>query len=197
MRKLDEKLNKVYEFVVEFINSNGFPPSVRDICAFLDIKSTATAYSYLEKLKEKGLLQNSPMKKRSLTLSHKLSNGKNVPLLGTVRAGMPIFAYEDLEGYIPLPENFSSSNDQFALKINGNSMIKAGIYENDIIIVDKQNSANDGDIVVALIDDSATVKRFYKKCNKIVLHPENDDMEDLVYDDVEIIGIVKGLLRKF
>ena len=197
MKKIDDKLNKVYEFVVEFLNSNGFPPSVRDICASLSIKSTATAYSYLEKLKEKGLLQKTPMKKRSLSLSHKLSVAKNVPLLGTVRAGMPIFAYEDLEGYIPLPENFSSSNEQFALKINGNSMINAGIYENDIIIVEKQNSAKDGDIVVALIEDSATVKRFYKQKEKIILHPENDEMEDLVYDNVEIIGIVKGLLRKF
>lgn len=196
MKKIDEKLEKVYNFTVEFISDNGFPPSVREICSKLNIKSTATAYSYIERLKDKGLLEKSPSKKRALSLSRKI-DFKSIPLVGTIRAGSPIFAVENLEGYYPLPEEFISNGNEFALRVQGNSMINAGIYDGDIIIVNQQNTANNGEIVVALIDDSATVKRFYKKNQKIILHPENDDLEDMIYDDVSILGIVKGLFRKF
>lgn len=197
MKKIDEKLDKVYNFAVEFIAENGFPPSVREICSKLDIKSTATAYSYIEKLKQRGLLEKSPQKKRALTLSHKVSDFKSVPLIGTVRAGAPIFAVESLDGFYPIPEEFNTGGNEFALKVQGDSMINAGIFENDIIIVNQQNDANNGEIVVALIDDSATVKRFYKKQDKIILHPENDDLEDMIFENVQILGVVKGLMRKF
>lgn len=197
MKKIDEKLNQVYEFMVDFIQDNGFPPSTREMCAKLNIKSTATAHSYIEKLKSKGLLDKPPQKKRALSLSHD-SNFKKIPLIGTIRAGSPIFAVENLEGYYPLPEEFNTNGNEFALKVQGDSMINAGIYDNDVIIVNQQNSANNGEIVVALIDDSATVKRFYKKKGKIILHPENDNLEDMIYDDkVIILGVVKGLFRKF
>lgn len=197
MRNLDEKLKEVYDFTVSYVNENGFPPSVRDICSECNIKSTATAYSYLEKLKEKGYISKSPMKKRALTLNNGSKNYKTVPLIGTVRAGAPIFAVENLEGYFPLPEEFDFGKDEFALRVKGDSMINAGIKEKDIIIVSKQDTANEGEIVVALVDDSATVKRFFRRDGKIILHPENDYMQDLVYDEVYILGVVKGLLRKF
>lgn len=197
MKKTEEKINKVYNFTVDFINENGFPPSVREICSKLNIKSTATAYAYLERLKQRGLLEKSPLKKRAITLSNRNTEFKSVPLIGTIRAGEPIFAVENLEGYYPLPEEFTTSGTEFALKVKGNSMINAGIYEDDIIIVNQQNVANNGEIVVALVDDSATVKRFYKKDGKIILHPENDLLEDMIFEDVSILGVVKGLMRKF
>lgn len=197
-KELSDKLNSVYKFTSDYINDNGFPPSVREICSKLNIKSTATAYSYIEKLRKKGLIDKSPMKKRALKLSRPvLSNQGQIPLIGTVRAGTPIFAVENLDGYYPLPPDFIGFKDDFfALRVSGDSMINAGIYDKDVIIVKKQNCAENGEIVVALVDDSATVKRFYLEKDKIVLHPENDEMEDLIFDDAKILGIVKGLYRK-
>lgn len=197
-KELSDKLNSVYKFTSDYINDNGFPPSVREICSKLNIKSTATAYSYIEKLRKKGLIDKSPMKKRALKLSQPvLSNQGQIPLIGTVRAGSPIFAVENLDGYYPLPPDFIGFKDDFfALRVSGDSMINAGIYDKDVIIVKKQNYAENGEIVVALVDDSATVKRFYLEKNKIILHPENDEMEDLIFDDAKILGIVKGLYRK-
>lgn len=195
MKNIDEKLEKVYKFTVSYFEENGYAPSVREICAKLNIKSTATAYSYIEKLSAKGLINKSPLKKRAITVSNNKTSFKKIPLIGTVTAGLPIFAVENLEGYYPLPPEFDGE-DFFALKIQGESMINAGINDKDIIIVKKQNSASNGEIVVALIDDSATIKRFYKRNGKVVLHPENDYMDDLIYDEVYILGIVKGLFRK-
>lgn len=196
MRKIEENIERVYQFTIDFLEDYGYPPSVREICTSLGIKSTATAYSYLERLKKRGLLQNSPLKKRSITVTKK-NNFKSVPIIGVVRAGTPIFAVENLEGYCPLPENFSNLTDSFALTVQGDSMIKAGINENDLIIVNKQDTANNGDIVVALTDEeNATVKRFYKLDDKIILHPENDNLSDMIFENVTILGVVKGLIRK-
>ena len=197
MKKINEKTDKVYKFVIDYIDVNGFPPSIREIGAKLNIKSTATVYAYLDRLKQRGLLEKSPLKKRAITPATKKSNFTSIPLVGTITAGTPIFAVENLEGYCPLPDDFNGSEDDFALRVSGESMINAGIYDRDIIIVKKCDTADNGNIVVALIDDSATVKRFYKKNGKIVLHPENDYMEDMIFDDVRILGIVKGLIRKF
>ena len=197
MKKIDEKLDKVYNFTIDFISDNGFPPSVREICSKLNIKSTATAYSYIEKLKARGLLDKSPLKKRAITVSNRKSDYKSIPLVGTVRAGAPIFAVENLEGYYPLPDEFSTGGTEFALRVQGDSMINAGIYENDIIIVNQQNNANNGDIVVALVEDGATVKRLFKRNGKVILHPENDTLKDMIFDNVIVLGVVKGLMRKF
>ncbi len=196
MKNLDEKLNEVYKFMLNFIEDNGYPPSIREICYKCSIKSTATAYSYIERLKAKGLLEKSPLKKRAISPIQRKTEFRSIPLLGTIRAGQPIFAVENLEGYYPLPPDFSNE-DTFALKVNGSSMINAGIFDKDIIVVEKSQTAENGEIVVALIEDSATVKRFYKKEGKIILHPENDQMTDMIFDNVEILGIVKGLYRKF
>ncbi len=197
MGKIDEKLNALYEYVSNFSETNGYPPTVRDICSDLSIKSTATAHYYLEKLKERGLIEKRDDKKRAITVSGKKSNSYSVPLIGTITAGTPIFAVENFEDYYPLPLEFKTYEEQFMLKVKGESMINAGIFDGDKIIVKKQETASNGDIVVALIDDSATVKRFYKKDGKIVLHPENDLMEDIILDDVQILGVVTGLTRKF
>lgn len=197
MKNMDDKLNQVYEFTRDFIENNGFPPSVREICAKLNIKSTATAYSYIERLKSKGLLNKSPLKKRALSMPVSKNEYRTIPLIGTIRAGSPIFAVENLDGYIPLPEEFGMDKSDFALRVEGDSMINAGIFENDIIIVNQQDTANSGEIVVALIDDSATVKRLIVGEDKIILHPENDTMSDMIFDEIKILGVVTGLIRKF
>lgn len=195
MKNMNERLERVYKFMVDYIDENGFSPSVREICAALGIKSTATAYSYIEKLREKGYLNKSPLKKRTIVPAMK-TEFKSIPIIGTVRAGTPILAVENLDGYIPLPAGFDS-DESFALKVSGDSMINAGIYDKDVIIVQECRNAEDGEIIVALIDDEATVKRFYKKNGKIILHPENNEMDDMIFDDVTILGKVKGLIRKF
>ncbi len=197
MKNIDEKINNVYKFTSQYIDENGFPPSVREICAKLHIKSTATVYSYLGKLQERGLLSKSPLKKRALTVISNKPEFKSIPLLGEITAGIPIFAVENLDGYIALPKELGYNNSDFALRVHGESMINAGICDKDIIIVSEQSTADNGEIVVALIDDSATVKRFYQKNGKIILHPENDFMDDIILDDVQILGVVKGLMRKF
>ena len=197
MKKIEVKINEVYNFISEYLGNNGFPPSVREICAKLNIKSTATAYYYIEKLMDRGLLEKSPSKNRAITLPNKSQSFKTIPIVGTISAGSPIFAVENLEGYCPIPDQLNAGGTSFALKVNGDSMVNAGIFNNDIIIVKQQSDAINGQIVVALIDDSATVKRFYKKGDKIILHPENDNMQDMIFDDVIILGVVKGLMRKF
>lgn len=200
MKKIDIEniINKIYDFTIKYIESNGFPPSIREICSKFSIKSTATAYSYIEKLKNRGLLEKTPLKKRAISINKKQkTNFKSIPLIGTITAGNPIFAVENLDGYYPLPPDFIDEEDIFALKVKGESMIKCGIYDKDIIIVKKTNYAINGQIIVALVDDSATVKRFFRSKDKIILHPENDSMEDMYYDNITILGIVKGLYRKF
>ncbi len=193
---IDEKLNQVYEYAVQYLDNYGYPPSVREICAELNIKSTATAYSYIERLKERGLINKEPQKKRALSVSSGARKFKSVPLIGVIAAGQPIYAVEDLEGYVPLPDDLCKKGEQFALRVKGDSMINADIFDNDIIIVTRQGTAENGDIVAALVDDEATVKRFYRRNGKIILHPENDSMQDMIFDEVSILGKVSGLMRK-
>lgn len=195
MAKINDKLNACYEYVKTFIQENGYAPSVRDICKDLNIKSTATAHLYLKKLNENGLIDVKSDKKRAISLNSSYVSG--VPLIGTVAAGQPIFATENYEDYYTLPKDFNTSDELFMLTIKGNSMQNVGILNGDKIVVKKQNDANNGDIVVALLDDSATCKRFFKKDNKIILHPENEDYSDIIVSDVQILGKVVGLIRKF
>ena len=168
MKNMEGKLERVYRFVEHYIAENGFPPSVREICEQVGIKSTATAYSYLNRLKDMGRIDKTDSKKRALSLTDKTAL-KRIPLVGTVTAGTPILAVENLEGYYPLLPDFPGSDeDYFMLRVFGDSMIEAGIYDGDKIIVKRQNTADNGEIVVALIEDSATVKRFFKRENKII-----------------------------
>ena len=193
----EEKLIKVMDYIKKFFEENGYTPSVREIAKECQIKSTATVYSYLQKLQERGYLNKSSNKKRSVTLAK--STGVNIPLIGTVTAGQPIFAYENHENYYTFPADEFKGDELFMLRVEGTSMIDAGIYNGDKIVVRRQNSATDGEIIVALVENSATVKRFFHKGNQIILHPENEALSDMVYaeGEVSILGKVIGLIRNF
>lgn len=187
------KMRAVLNYINEYNAENGYAPSIREICSKLEIKSTASAYMYLQKLKDEGYLNRTPNRNRAL--SFKKSTSVNIPLIGTVTAGQPIFAYENYEDFYSFPAGSFSGSDLFMLRVQGTSMIDAGILDGDKIIVRKQETAENGDIVVALIDDSATVKRFFKKDDHFVLHPENETMSDIIVNDVAILGKVIGLIR--
>lgn len=193
----EEKLLKVMDYIRKFSEENGYTPSVREIAQECGIKSTATVHSYLEKLQLKGYLNKSTNKKRSVTINR--SAGINIPLIGTVTAGQPIFAYENYEDYYTFPADEFRGEELFMLRVQGMSMIDAGIMNGDKIIVRRQQTAENGEIVVALVDDSATVKRFYRKNGQIVLHPENEALADMIYesDEVAILGKVIGLMRNY
>ena len=197
MSKIEQKLKVLYDYVQEYVSNNGFSPTIRDICKDLQIKSTATAHYYLNKLSEQGLLNKACDKKRAISITKKTVPTISVPLIGTVTAGTPILAVENLEGYYPLPYDYKSDNDLFMLKVRGESMINAGILDGDKIIVKKQETAENGDIVVALFEDEATVKRFFKRDGKLIFHPENDTMSDIIVNEANILGVVVGLMRKF
>ena len=196
MGKIEEKLKQVHQFIKRYQAENGFPPSVREICSALSIKSTATAHYYLDKLKERGILTKNANKNRAISVCDSVEY-VSVPVIGTVTAGTPILAVENLDGYFPLPPDFVKNDECFMLRVKGDSMIEAGIFDGDKIICQKTPYADNGDIVVALIEDSATVKRFYKRNGKFILHPENPTLSDIVLNEVEILGKVTGLVRKF
>lgn len=192
MKRGIDKSEIVFEFIQKYITENGYSPSVREVCKACDIKSTATAFTYINQLTERGLINKVGSKNRAVSLKN---NALTVPLVGTVAAGQPIFATENYEGFYTLPGNLFSGEDLFLLNVHGDSMIKIGMYDGDKIVVQKQETAENGDIIVALVEDSATVKRFFKRDNKIILHPENDTMEDFIFDDIMILGKVIGLIR--
>lgn len=193
----ENKLIMVMDYIRKFSEENGYTPSVREICKECGIKSTATAHSYIEKLQDRGYLNKATNKKRSVTIGK--SSGVSIPLIGTVTAGQPIFAYENYEDYYTFPAGEFRGEDLFMLRVQGTSMIDAGIMNGDKIIVRRQNTAENGEIVVALVEDSATVKRFYRREGKIVLHPENEALSDMIFEDgeVSILGKVVGLMRNY
>lgn len=192
-KKISEE-DAVFTFIRNYITDNGYAPCVREICTACNLKSTATAFTVINRLCERGLLIKSNVKRRAIALPAK---SVSVPLIGTVAAGQPIFAIENYEGYYSLPDNFFSGDDLFMLTVKGSSMKNIGMFSGDKVVVKKQDTADDGDIVVALVDDGATVKRFFKRDGKIILHPENDDMEDFIFDEVTVLGKVIGLIRNF
>ena len=191
----ENKLIKVMDYIRRFSEENGYTPSVREIGAYCGIKSTATVHSYIERLQEKGYLNKAENKKRSVTLGK--SGSVNIPLLGTVTAGQPVFAYENYEEYYSFPLGEFRGEDLFMLHVQGTSMINAGICDGDKIIVRRQQTAADGEIVVALVGESATVKRLFRRNGKIILHPENEVLDDFVFnpEEVSILGKVVGLIR--
>ncbi len=194
----EEKLIQVMDYIRKFSETNGYTPSVREIGKECNIKSTATVHSYIEKLQTKGYLNKTDYKKRAVTIGK--SVGVNIPLLGVVTAGQPIFAYENYEDYYTFPAGEFKGEDLFMLRVQGTSMIDAGIMDGDKIIVRRQPTAENGEIVVALInEEDATVKRFYKKDGMIVLHPENEALSDLIFqpEEVSILGKVVGLMRNY
>ncbi len=193
----EEKLTKVMDYIRKFSEENGYTPSVREIAKECGIKSTATVHSYLAKLQDKGYLNKATNKKRSVTFGK--SSGVSIPLIGTVTAGQPIFAYENYEDYYTFPVGEFKGDELFMLRVEGTSMIDAGIMNGDKIIVRRQNTAENGEIVVAMVDDSATVKRFYHKNGQIILHPENESLSDMIFNfgEVSILGKVVGLMRNY
>lgn len=197
MRKKIDREKTVLEYIEKYMTENGYSPSVREICNGCNIPSTATCFNIMNSLAEQGLIAKSKVgenKRRSVSIKQ---NAVKIPLIGTVAAGEPIFAQENYEDFFSVPSNLFGNDDLFMLTVKGNSMINIGMYNGDKIIVKKQETAENGEIVVALVDDSATVKRFYKRDGKFILHPENDDMKDFIFDNVSILGKVVGLLRSF
>ena len=199
-KDLTKKEKLVFDYLLKSINENGFAPSVRDIGADLGIKSTSSVHLYLHNLEAKGFIEQDANKKRTLRICAPYArvSGK-VPLLGSITAGSPILAVENFDGYVDLPWNSAkySNEELFALKIKGVSMIEAGIFDGDVVIVRKTSYADNGQIVVALIDDEATVKTFYKEEGHFRLQPENRTMDPIIVDDVVLLGIVVASFRQY
>lgn len=197
--EIEEKLNRLVKYINDFTTDYGYPPSIREICAELNIPSTASAHYYIDKLSKEGRIKKSPSKNRAIgIIEPKKSYKENtlINLVGNVHAGGLHLVLEDIEDtYTVSPNLISGSSEQFMLKVSGNSMIDAGIFDGDKVIIKKQSTAENGDIVVALVGDEATVKRFYKKSDYIILHPENSTMKDIIVDDITILGVVVGLFR--
>lgn len=192
---LSDKAREVLEYIEERITSDGFPPSVREICRDLHIKSTSTAHKYLSELTDAGAIEKGDRLNRAIRLAQPSHSG--VPLLGVVTAGIPILAQEDIEEYLPIQVRGYNNKELFALHVRGESMINAGILDGDIIIVAKTSTARNGEIVVALLDDEATVKRFYKENGRFRLQPENDRFQPIIVDEVTILGRVTKLIREY
>ncbi len=193
----EQKLIRVMDYIRKFSEENGYTPSVREIGKECGIKSTATVHSYIEKLQSKGYLNKTDNKKRAVTIGK--GTGVNIPLIGTVTAGQPIFAYENYEDYYTFPAGEFKGDELFMLRVQGTSMIDAGIMDGDKIIVRKQPQAENGEIIVALVDDAATVKRFYQRDGQVILHPENEALSDMVFspEEVTVLGKVVGLMRNY
>lgn len=203
---LTEKQKKVLSFIEQFAAEQGYPPSVREIGAAVGLASTATVHGYLERLEKKGYLDRAALKTRAMRVvnpnkeelpSDVTADGKymEIPIVGHVAAGSPILAQEHVEGFLPLSFDFAKNRDLFVLRVKGESMINVGIFDGDLIIVSRQSDAKNGDIVVALLEDEATVKTFYQEYDHIRLQPENDTMEPILVKEAIILGKVVGLFR--
>ena len=215
MRNLDDNLKKLLKYIVDFNEKNGYLPSVREMAKEIGVKSTSTINYYITILEQKNLIKRNEHKNRARAFEIVKQTPKvvkqpqkfvrynefcpeitNIPLIGTVTAGMPILAVENIESQFGFPEDIFGSDDLFMLNVTGESMIDAGIRNNDIIVVHKQNVAENGEIVVALLEECATVKRFYKENNRFRLQPENKEMSPIFCDNVTILGKVVGLIRR-
>ena len=200
--KITPKQQEILDFIKSEILSKGYPPAVRDICEAVHLKSTSSVHSHLETLEKNGYIRRDPTKPRAIEImddSFNLSRREvvNVPMVGTVAAGQPILAQEHIEGYFPIPAEYMPNTDCFMLKVKGESMINAGIFDGDYIMVRQQNVASNGEMIVALVDDSATVKTFYIENGHYRLQPENDSMDPIIVNDVQILGKVCGVFRIF
>lgn len=201
-RKISDKQQQILDFMKDEILTKGYPPSVREICEAVHLKSTSSVHSHLETLEKYGYIRRDPTKPRAIEIVddgfQMVRRGtSSIPIIGTVAAGQPIFAQQNIEGYFPIPADFipSGTGDTFVLKVKGESMINVGIFDGDQIFVQQCSNVRNGDIVVALVDDSATVKTFYKENGHIRLQPENDTMDPIIVQDCKILGKVFGVFR--
>lgn len=200
--KITAKQQEILEYIKSQILNKGYPPAVREICEAVHLKSTSSVHSHLESLEKNGYIRRDPTKPRAIEIvddGFNLSRREivNVPVIGTVTAGQPILAVENIEGYFPLLSEDMPSGETFMLKVKGESMINAGIFDGDQIIVQKQPVAENGEIVVALLDDSVTVKTYYQEKDHFRLQPENDTMDPIIVSDLCILGKVIGLYRRY
>lgn len=200
MDKLKDKQLEVYNFLKTFTENKGYPPSVREICAAVGLKSTSSVHSHLKRLEKIGVIKRDPSKPRAMEIVG-LSKKKemlNIPIVGKVTAGIPILATENIEDTFLLPiEYIKHDKELFILRVSGESMIKAGINDKDLAIIEKTQSAQNGDIIVALIENDATIKRFYKENNHIRLQPENDTMDPIIVNECNILGKLVGIFRSY
>ena len=198
--KISAKQEEILEYIKSQILERGFPPSVRDICEAVHLKSTYSVHSHLETLEKNGYIHRDPTKPRAIEILDDSFNFTrremvNVPMIGRVAAGEPILAEQNIENYFPIPMEFMPNNQTFMLKVKGESMINAGIFDGDLVLVEQCQTARNGEMVVALIEDGATVKTFYKEKDAIRLQPENDSMDPIIVTDVNILGKVIGVFR--
>ena len=208
MHDLTKKQQEVFNFIKNYIEKNGYSPAVRDICKGVNLSSPSSVHAHINSLVEMGYLKKDLLKKRAISISDDyreesdIYKGKEngidyleVPVIGQVAAGQPILAAENVERTFPLPMDFAKNKDVFMLKVKGDSMINAGIFDGDYVIVRREDTASNGNIIVALIDDSATVKTFYKENGYFRLQPENDYMEPIIVNELKVLGRVIGLIR--
>ena len=200
--KISKKQLEILEYIKSQILERGFPPAVREICEAVNLKSTSSVHSHLETLEKNGYIRRDPTKPRAIEIlddSFNLTRREmvNVPIVGQVAAGEPILAQENIENYFPIPTEFMPNNQTFLLKVKGESMINAGILDGDMVLVEQASTASNGDMVVALIEDGATVKTFYKEEGIFRLQPENDSMDPIIVSEVTILGKVIGVFRFF
>lgn len=198
---LSEKQSAILNFIKKHVKEKGYPPTVREICAAVGLSSTSTVHGHLERMEKKGLIKRDKTKTRAIEIVEDSFARKeliNIPLIGTVTAGVPILAYENIEDTFSIPSGYvKSTKELFMLRIKGESMIEAGILNGDLAIIEKDNSAENGEIVIALIDNDATLKRFYKEKDHIRLQPENSSMDPIIVKDCTILGKLVGLYRKY
>lgn len=198
--KISKKQEEILEYIKAQILERGFPPAVREICEAVNLKSTSSVHSHLETLEKNGYIRRDPTKPRAIEILDDTFNLTRremvqVPIVGRVAAGEPLLAEQNIEEYYPIPVEFMPNNECFMLKVRGESMINAGILDGDYVVVEKKNTASNGEMVVALIEDGATVKTFYKEEGIIRLQPENDNMEPFILESVDILGKVIGVFR--
>jgi len=195
---LTRRQEQVLEFIRESVRANGYPPTVREICAALNLSSPSTVHAHLANLERLGLIKRDPTKPRALDVVQDLRPRRPLPLVGRVAAGQPILAEENIEELIDVPAFLRRDDDDFVLRVQGDSMVDAGIFNGDFIVVHSQAEAQNGEIVVALVGDEATTKRFYKEGRTVRLQPENENHEPIIVnaDEVQLVGRVVGVLRQ-
>lgn len=200
MEGLSKRQNDVFQYIKRYIDETGYAPCVRDICSALNLKSTSTAHAHLTKLEKKGYISRDPAKPRTIMILDGSSTKERfvrIPVVGRVAAGVPITAVENIEEYLSLPYSLLGTDDVFILNVRGDSMTGAGIFDRDRIIAKKQDFAQNGDIVVAMIEDEATVKRFFLENGRVKLQPENEKYQPIYTKDMNVLGKVIGILRMF